>query len=211
MREGTLDYTNVYLDQDVPLWDHLPTEAAMTIGRFMRPASDPGMAVLSFPLLDPLRTNHWLTLIEMEQRLEPSQATDAAIAHLAALFLIDVSRSMRDGVRRPVPWEDAAVGRAVSYMEAHFSDSLSLAVLAQAAGISPWELCRRCRSCTGLSVGDLIRTRRVEEALRLLHDPDQRIIEIAYATGFGSVTAFNRAFKQQVGKTPRDYRTTTTR
>lgn len=54
----------------------------------------------------------------------------------------------------------------------------------------------------------LINHHRIERAKRLLADPDQDqpILDIAFECGFGSVGPFNRAFKQQVGMTPRAFR-----
>ena len=54
----------------------------------------------------------------------------------------------------------------------------------------------------------LINHHRIERAKRLLADPDQGqpILDIAFECGFGSVGPFNRAFKEQVGMTPRAFR-----
>ena len=54
----------------------------------------------------------------------------------------------------------------------------------------------------------LINHHRIERAKRLLADPDQgqSILEVAFECGFGSVGPFNRAFRAQVGVTPRDFR-----
>lgn len=54
----------------------------------------------------------------------------------------------------------------------------------------------------------LINHHRIERAKRLLADPDQggSILEVAFDCGFGSVGPFNRAFRDQVGMTPRAFR-----
>lgn len=54
----------------------------------------------------------------------------------------------------------------------------------------------------------LINHHRIERAKRLLADPDegQPILEVAFDCGFGSVGPFNRAFRDQVGVTPREFR-----
>ena len=55
----------------------------------------------------------------------------------------------------------------------------------------------------------LINHHRIERAKGLLADPgqDRPILEVAFDCGFGSVGPFNRAFKEQVGVTPRAFRT----
>ena len=51
---------------------------------------------------------------------------------------------------------------------------------------------------------------RVTVAKQMLSQPDmagQSILSIAMDCGFGSIGPFNRAFKDMVGMTPRDFRT----
>lgn len=47
---------------------------------------------------------------------------------------------------------------------------------------------------------------RLEEAKRLLSDGDSKIISIAYAVGFGSLSSFYNFFKKETGITPTAYR-----
>lgn len=47
---------------------------------------------------------------------------------------------------------------------------------------------------------------RLEEAKRLLRDTDKKIIDIAYAVGFESLSAFYHFFKQEICMTPSAYR-----
>lgn len=47
---------------------------------------------------------------------------------------------------------------------------------------------------------------RLKEAKRLLKNTDKKIIDIAAEAGFGSVTTFNRFFKNATGYTPAAYR-----
>jgi AraC-like DNA-binding protein len=52
---------------------------------------------------------------------------------------------------------------------------------------------------------------RIARAKRMLADPDERrsILEIAFACGFASLGPFNRAFRDEIGTTPRAYRSAT--
>lgn len=47
---------------------------------------------------------------------------------------------------------------------------------------------------------------RLNEAKNLLKSSDIKIIDIAFMTGFSSLSAFNRFFKNQTGQTPSEYR-----
>lgn len=71
----------------------------------------------------------------------------------------------------------------------------------------------RVSHCIGAALGfanfnRLINHHRVERAKARLTDPAETgsILEIAFDCGFGSIGPFNRAFKDQVGSTPRAFR-----
>ncbi len=55
----------------------------------------------------------------------------------------------------------------------------------------------------------LINSHRIESAKEILANPennDRPILSVAFDCGFNSIGPFNRAFKRQVGMTPREYR-----
>jgi AraC-like DNA-binding protein len=47
---------------------------------------------------------------------------------------------------------------------------------------------------------------KIERAKELLQNKDFRVSDIAYDTGFESLTTFNRSFKSQTGRSPSEYR-----
>ena len=47
---------------------------------------------------------------------------------------------------------------------------------------------------------------RVEKAKLQLLNPNLRVSEIAFEVRFGSLTHFNRVFREVVGQSPSDYR-----
>lgn len=47
---------------------------------------------------------------------------------------------------------------------------------------------------------------RLETAKRLLDETEDRVSDIAYASGFSSLSTFNRTFKRRTGLTPSGYR-----
>lgn len=60
---------------------------------------------------------------------------------------------------------------------------------------------------TGTSFSDLVRRKRVELARKMLEQPravPRRIVDVAYAVGFGDLSNFNRAFRQRFDCTPSD-------
>ncbi len=57
-------------------------------------------------------------------------------------------------------------------------------------------------SITSISMTEYINTLRIEDAVKQLKSGGTKIIDIAFAAGFGSLSTFNRVFKKITGKTP---------
>src|SRR5436305_6227645 len=62
------------------------------------------------------------------------------------------------------------------------------------------------KKATGISFIDYLSRVRVEKSKTLLLNPNSRISETAFASGFQSMTNFNRAFKRIVGRSPTQFR-----
>lgn len=86
---------------------------------------------------------------------------------------------------------------------------LNLQALAARVGIHYNYLSRIINEKFGLSYNDYVNGYRIEEAKRMLADPEnaeKNILDIAYETGFYSKSVFNTAFKKMTGRTPSRYR-----
>jgi AraC-like DNA-binding protein/ligand-binding sensor protein len=106
----------------------------------------------------------------------------------------------------PMAGEPPSVMRAKEFVQAHFTESVSLTQVAAAAHVSPFHFCRVFRAATGVTFTEYVCRLRVERAKTLLADASVRVSEVAYATGFGSISQFNTVFRKCVGKTPTQYR-----
>jgi AraC-like DNA-binding protein len=58
----------------------------------------------------------------------------------------------------------------------------------------------------GTTISAFITEHRISHAQRLLITTDSKILEIALASGFNTLSRFNRAFLERCGCTPREYR-----
>jgi AraC-like DNA-binding protein len=102
--------------------------------------------------------------------------------------------------------EPVEIWKARNFIHAHSDEELSLTRVAKAANISPNYLSEKFRQVTGVNFVKYVARTRYENARVLLHDVDLRISEIAFATGFQSLSQFNRVFKKFSGKSPTEYR-----
>jgi len=96
--------------------------------------------------------------------------------------------------------------RVLVYIQQHLDDDLSLEVLAEVAGFSPYHFHRIFRGMLGESVGEHLRRLRLERAASQLKRSDRPITEIALEAGYGAHEAFTRAFKAMANISPSEFR-----
>lgn len=87
-----------------------------------------------------------------------------------------------------------------------FRENLTCGQIARTVNYSEAQVARLLREETGLSFGELLRDVRIYHAKQQLLLSDSTVPSIAEKTGFASPETFYRAFKQQTGFTPQDYR-----
>jgi AraC family transcriptional regulator of adaptative response / DNA-3-methyladenine glycosylase II len=80
------------------------------------------------------------------------------------------------------------------------------ATLAERVGLSARHLRRLFLKHLGASPDQLARSRRAHFARRLLDDTDLTVVDIAFASGFGSLRQFNRTMREVFRASPTDLR-----
>jgi AraC family transcriptional regulator, regulatory protein of adaptative response / DNA-3-methyladenine glycosylase II len=96
-----------------------------------------------------------------------------------------------------LPWQaPELVCRAVQLIIAGALDEGTEADLASRLSISSRHLRRLFHEHLGLTPDQLARSRRAHFARRLLDDTDFAIVDIAFASGFGSLRQFNRTMRE---------------
>ena len=128
------------------------------------------------------------------------------------------SRSARRVIHTPLmAASDNALARrilaAIDHGQRFTTPDLKVADLAAALGEQDYKVTQSITGDLGYrNFNHLINTRRITHAKQALVDPenkDRSISAISYDCGFNSIGPFNRAFKQDVGMTPREFRTGT--
>ena len=92
------------------------------------------------------------------------------------------------------------------YIREHINEPLQRDVLAEVAGFSIPHFHRVFTAQTGESAASYIRRVRLERAGRKLRMGAVDITEVALAAGYDTHAAFGKAFKQQFGLSPSEFR-----
>jgi AraC-like DNA-binding protein len=147
---------------------------------------------------------------EAEQNGSEASTIYADAVHLAlvAKLLSDLGGSERKNVggtqKAPLPkWR---LKRAVEYIDAHYSRTITLSDLAAAAGLSRMHFAAQFRLATGLRPREFVLNRRVQLSQQMLSGTQASLVEIALSVGFQTQAHFTTVFKRFVGETPHRWR-----
>jgi transcriptional regulator GlxA family with amidase domain len=97
-------------------------------------------------------------------------------------------------------------GALHEWINKHLADDLSLAMLADQAGMSERSFSRHYAEATGVTPARAIERLRVEAARRLLSESRLPVKRISQRCGFGSEETMRRSFLRVLAATPNDYR-----
>ncbi len=111
------------------------------------------------------------------------------------------------------PEEAAATGRRnarlrrfIRYVDENYMHKLRLADFAAQEGCSLSYLSHFIRQTTGMTFQEYVTAVRFNSACKLIADTDMRLLDVCVAAGFSDYRYFSRAFRQQYGLTPEEYR-----
>jgi pimeloyl-ACP methyl ester carboxylesterase/AraC-like DNA-binding protein len=139
--------------------------------------------------------------------LSSDQQSHEMVARLAEAF---VSHAIRRYLERSggeaEGWvgglKDPAVAKALAVIHRRYAECLDVEMLAREAGVSRSVLGERFVELLCESPMRYCAKWRMRVAANMLHDGKANSATIAYAVGFNSEAAFNRAFKREFGEPP---------
>lgn len=123
---------------------------------------------------------------------------------LAAMARLLACHSTEPAVLPPVPPIRLYVRQVRDYLDANYSENVSLESLSTLVNISPFHLLRAFRDEVGLSPSQYQTCRRIAHAKELLRS-GLSIAQVAAETGFVDQSHLTRHFKQICGVTPGQY------
>lgn len=101
---------------------------------------------------------------------------------------------------------DSPLAAAVSYVETHLHEPISVQQMADAAGYHSSHFTRVFQERMGISPGQFVIRQKTERAAELLTTTTMSVAAIADDLGFGSPFHFSGFFKKQTGMSPSLYR-----
>ena len=102
--------------------------------------------------------------------------------------------------------EDELVKAAIQFIRAQAGKAIGVKQIAQALNVSRRTLDRRFANALNRTIGDELKRVRLQLAQSRLSDDSQSISVVARSCGYSTASAFSRAFHQNTGRWPSEYR-----
>jgi AraC family transcriptional regulator len=130
-------------------------------------------------------------------------AAPLAVEGLLLELVASASRRRDQNGRSGIPrWLEDARDR----IHVELAARPSLTGLAESVGVHPVTLARAFRRVFDCTVGEYVRSLRIERAARQLADTDLSLAEIALAAGFADQSHFSNLFRRHTGLSPSRFR-----
>lgn len=152
----------------------------------------------------------WQLYLKSGDATKADNAIEELILRVERMFMepyrVLTSTSLSDC---PSPHEATAsssVVRMCDFIAAHFLDDIDATDIARAANLHPKYAMNVFRKATGMTLIKYLTLLRLSRAQAMLVNGRDNILNVAMESGFGSVSAFNKAFRQFAGIPPSDFR-----
>ena len=105
-----------------------------------------------------------------------------------------------------IPDVKEPVNKVYAYLYNHFKEKVTLGEIAEFVNQNPAALCRYFKQRTDRSIFQCLAEIRIEHACKLLAYSKMNVSQIAYESGYNSVTHFVAQFEKITRRTPSEYR-----
>ena len=100
-----------------------------------------------------------------------------------------------------------AVREMQDYISEHISEDITISDLAKHVSFSPWYVRKLFLKHVGMTPAVYIRRLKLSKSALRLRDESCQVLDIAMDMGFGSVDGYQRAFRREFGRNPKEYST----
>lgn len=139
---------------------------------------------------------------------QPDKHSQDVVLNLLHLFLLHSIRIFETQYQ-PISEEESdslTIIRFKKLIEENYTHEKSVSAYADMLQISPTCLSEVAKKSSGITAGEMIRNRIIDEAKQKLFATDMSGKEIAYTLGFDDPSYFSRFFKKYTGLTIKDFR-----
>lgn len=203
--QESMEYENIIFHPDILI--SRKADACST--DFLSPLFSGALAV---PPLYPLDAPHYAEIaacLDANDNICRTMPTGYELFLKSQLFMLFFTLTGKCALASPPKKNTRSLEKLkqiLKYVENHYMDKLTIAMIAKETGISPSHFMKYFKNMMGTSFTCYLNDYRLTMASRLLLSSDSSILAIANETGYENLSYFNRAFKKKFQMTPREYR-----
>ena len=131
------------------------------------------------------------------------------VEHLIAALSIHLIRQYsvkNQSLRDAIGLSKSKLQQAISYINEHLTENLSLKDISNVVGMSPFYFTNLFKQSTGMTAYQYVVYRRIERSKQLLRKQGLSIAEVSEQVGFKSQSHFANVFRKHTNQTPKMYR-----
>jgi len=151
-------------------------------------------------LRQPRKTTAEIVMTEIEARLMRLAASQPQSSQAAA---------SKSTARRQKALQGGGLNKVeqmACLIAQRYTEPLTVEQIGQKVGLHPNYAMSLFKRTFGTTLIDYLTHHRISHAQRLLATTEKKIVEVAFSSGFNSISRFNEAFRRACGCTPREYR-----
>jgi AraC-like DNA-binding protein len=146
-------------------------------------------------------SHHEIVLLEIKARLL------RLAANLTEAGLLQTGKEFHSRGTKPVGAQNVSkIESMAKFIAQHYTEQICAADVANNVKLHPDYAADMFRKTFGITLNNFVIQYRVQHAQRLLVTTSKKILDVAFASGFNSLSRFNASFKLLCGCTPRQYR-----
>lgn len=132
-------------------------------------------------------------------------ASLVTVDEIVEVLEVSLERSVSQATTAPRSRRERVVELVKQSLESRLSEAFSLTELSDELRLSPSYISRSFKEETGMTFKEFQMMYRMQRAKELLQSPGVTVRDAAEAVGFSDPNYFSKAFKKEVGVSPRSY------
>lgn len=151
----------------------------------------------------------WFRYATSGDEMKAQHAVEELLLRIGRMFMdpyTSVSANSTDARTSETAAPSQAVVKMCDFIAANFLEDVDATDIAAAAALHPKYAMNLFRKSTGMTLIKYLTLLRLSHAQAKLVNGTDSILQVALDSGFGSVSAFNKAFRLAAGMPPSDFR-----
>ncbi len=152
----------------------------------------------------------WFRYVKSRQEEKVQNAVDELLLRLQRIAF-EPYRMTVEGEEKPITLDaphpsTRSLARMCDFIAANFLQEIDSTDIARAADLHPKYAMSLFKKSTGMTLSKYVTLLRLSHAQAMLMDDRINVLQAAMESGFGSISAFNKSFKDIAGTSPSTYR-----